>query len=178
MNKNRRTTGSTPRRDDTDLTGHGGKAQPRAMNALLRFADPVFCITRLIVGLMLACHGLQLVFGFFGGMAGSEKMLTQVGGWLQLVGGFLIAFGLLTRLAAFICSGMFAVAYFMLHVAAATTPMAKFIPIGSAAPQYSNHGELAIFYCWFFFFVFFYGPGRWSIDALIAKGGTQAVTRT
>ena len=29
--------------------------------------------------------------------------------------------------------------------------------------------ELAVFYCWFFFFVVFYGPGRWSIDAFIAR---------
>ena len=153
------------------LTGHGGKAQPRGMNALNRCADPVFCIMRFIVGLMVACHGCQLVLGMFGGLPGSEKMLLQIGGWIQLIGGFLIAFGLLTRLAAFICSGMFAVAYFLFHVAPATTLMAKFFPISSASPQFSNKGELAVVYGWFFFFVFFYGPGRWSIDALIGRGG-------
>src|SRR6266581_5003777 len=120
------------------------------MNSLNRFADPVYSLMRLIVGLLLACHGLQLVFGMFGGMPGSDKMIIQVGGWIQLTGGFLIAFGLLTRLAAFICSGMFAYAYFTMHVAAAATPMAKFFPIASAGPQYSNHGELAVFYCWVF----------------------------
>jgi putative oxidoreductase len=118
------------------------------MNFLNRFADPFYCITRLIVGLMFACHGGQIVLGMFGGMAGSDEMMMQVGGWIQLVGGFLIAFGLLTRIAAFICSGEMA----------------------SAGPQFSNKGELAIFYSWFFLFVVFYGPGRWSIDALIGKG--------
>ena len=146
------------------------------MDALNRYADPVYCITRLIVGLLLACHGMQLVVGMFGGMPGSERMFIQIGGWIQLVGGFLFAFGLLTRLTAFIGSGMFAVAYFMLHVAPATTRMAKFIPIGSAGPEYSNHGELAIVYCWFLFFAFFYGPGRWSIDALFGRRSTQAGT--
>jgi uncharacterized membrane protein YphA (DoxX/SURF4 family) len=24
-----------------------------------------------------------------------------------------------------------------------------------------------VFYCWFFFFAIFYGPGRWSIDAIM-----------
>jgi putative oxidoreductase len=120
-------------------------------------------------GLMLACHGLQLVFGMFGGMPGSDKMITQVGGWIQLIGGFMVAFGLLTRLSAFICSGMMAVAYFMIHVANAATSTARLVPIASAGPQFSNHGELAVLYCWFFFFVFFYGAGRWSIDALISK---------
>ncbi len=144
------------------------------MNSLNRFADPVYCLMRLIVGLMLACHGGQLVLGMFGGMPGSANAWSQVGGWIQLVGGFMIAFGLLTRLAAFICSGMFAVAYFKMHVAAATTAMAKFFPIASAGPQFSNHGELAVFYCWVFFFMFFYGPGQWSIDALLFKKAATA----
>jgi putative oxidoreductase len=133
------------------------------MNSLNRFADPVYCIMRLIVGLMLASHGGQLVLGMFGGMPGSDQMMMQVGGWIQLVGGFLIAFGMLTRLAAFVLSGEMAVAYFMVHVGGASAPPAKFFPI-------LNHGELAVFYCWFFLFIFFYGPGRWSIDALIGKG--------
>jgi putative oxidoreductase len=147
------------------------------MNSLNRFADPFYCLTRLIVGLMLACHGGQLVLGMFGGMPGSEKMINQVGGWIMLVGGFMIALGLLTRLAAFICSGTFAYAYFFIHVAKmATTPMAKFFPIASAGKEFSNHGELAVFYCWVFLFMVFYGPGRWSIDALI--GGRKGTSGT
>ena len=118
---------------------------------------------RLIVGLMFASHGGQLVLGMFGGMPGSNNPLSQTGGWIQLIGGFLIAFGLFTRISAFICSGEMAVAYFMFHVANATTPMAKFFPI-------ANKGELAVFYCWVFLFICFYGPGRWSLDALIRKG--------
>ena len=148
------------------------------MNTLNRFADPVYCLMRLIVGLMLACHGGQLVLGMFGGMPGSDQMITQVGGWIMLVGGFMIAFGLLTRLAAFICSGTFAYAYFMIHVAPAATTMAKFFPIASAGPQFSNKGELAVFYCWVFLFMFFYGAGRWSIDALIGKGKAVAPSTT
>jgi putative oxidoreductase len=148
------------------------------MNFLNRYTDPVYCLMRLIAGLMLACHGGQLVLGMFGGMEGSGKMLTQFGGWLQLVGGLLIAVGLLTRLAAFICSGMFAVAYFMIHVANAKTLMAKFFAIASASSQFSNHGELAVLYCWLFFFMFFYGPGRWSLDAMIGRGRSAAATAT
>ncbi len=129
------------------------------MNSLNRFADPVYCIMRLIVGLMFACHGGQLVLGMFGGMQDSANAVSQIGGWIQLVGGFLIAFGLLTRLAAFITSGEMAVAYFMFHVASAPTAAAKFFPI-------LNHGELAVFYCWVFLFICCYGPGAWSIDAL------------
>lgn len=123
---------------------------------------------RLIVGLMFASHGGQLVLGMFGSMPGSNNPVTQTGGWIQLIGGFLIAFGLLTRISAFICSGEMAVAYFMFHVASATTPMAKFFPI-------ANKGELAVFYCWVFLFIFFYGSGRWSIDAIFCKKSGSTV---
>jgi putative oxidoreductase len=62
-----------------------------------------------------------------------------------------------------------AVAYFMIHVGNATTSMAKFFPISSAGPVFSNKGELAIFYSWVFFFMVFYGPGRWSLDAIFCR---------
>jgi uncharacterized membrane protein YphA (DoxX/SURF4 family) len=51
---------------------------------------------------MFASRGGQLVLGMFGGMPGSDQPMMQIGGWIQLVGGLFIAFGLLTRLAAFI----------------------------------------------------------------------------
>src|SRR5437764_1859288 len=102
--------------------------------------------------------------------------MIQVGGWIRLVVCFMIASGLLARLAAFISSGEMAVAYFMIHVGNAATPMAKFFPISSAGPQFSNKGELAIFYCWFFLFVVFYGAGRWSIDALMSRGKATTAT--
>ena len=149
------------------------------MNSLNRYTDTVYSLMRLIVGLMFASHGAQLVLGMFGGMPGSNDPVTQIGGWIQLVGGFLIAFGLLTRVSAFICSGEMAVAYFMFHVANATTPMAKFFPLATMKPSpFSNNGELAVFYCWVFLFIFFYGPGRWSIDALIGKGKAASATTT
>lgn len=145
------------------------------MNALSRFAEPAYFLLRLIVGLMLACHGLQLICGMFGGMPGSDKMIIQTGGWIQLIGGSLVAIGLLTRPAAFLCSGMMAVAYFMFHVASATTPMAKLLPIASAAPQFSNKGELAVLYCFVFLYVFFRGPGRFSLDSLIWRNKSAAI---
>jgi putative oxidoreductase len=127
------------------------------MNALNRYADPVYCITRLIVGLMFACHGGQKILGFPpGGHGAPTDALSWLGAIIELAGGFLIAFGLLTRIAAFLSSGEMAVAYFMVHAHGGYFPI-------------QNHGESAVFYCWFFLFVFFYGPGRWSLDALIGQ---------
>jgi putative oxidoreductase len=133
------------------------------MNSLNRFADPVYCLMRLIFGLNFASHGGQLLFGMFGGMPGSDKPLLQLCGWICLIGGFLIALGLLTRLAAFISSGTMAVAYFMVHAPHSFFPIA-------------NQGERAVFYSWAFLFIFFYGPGRWSVDALWCKGRTSTTT--
>ncbi len=141
------------------------------MNALNRFADPVYCIMRLIVGLMFACHGGQKLLGFPGGQGGAQGFML-VGGIIELVGGFMIALGLLTRLAAFLCSGEMAVAYFTVHAAGkaighAPSPAEQFFPI-------LNKGELAVVLCWLFLFMVFYGSGRWSIDALITGKPREA----
>jgi len=134
------------------------------MNSLNRFADAVYCIARLVIGLAFACHGGQKILDFSpGGHGMPTDALGWVGAIIELVGGFLIAFGFLTRIAAFFAAGEMAVAYFMVH-----TKMG-FFPI-------VNKGEPAVLYCWFFLFVLFYGAGRWSIDALIWRRRTRAAT--
>ena len=143
------------------------------MNALNRFADPVYCIMRFIVGLMFACHGGQKILGFPGGKGGAEGLML-IGGVVELVGGLLVALGLLTRLAAFVSAGEMAVAYFMVHAAGkaighAPTATEQFFPI-------LNKGELAVVLCWLFLFMVFYGPGRWSIDSLLFKSKTPVVS--
>ena len=35
---------------------------------------------------------------------------------------------------------------------------------------YVNKGELAVVYCFVFFYIFLRGSGSWSIDALMGKG--------
>ena len=108
---------------------------------------------RLIVGLMFACHGAQKLLGMFGGKGGAQGLML-LGAIIELVGGFLVAFGLLTRPAAFLASGMMAVAYFMAHASGSPFPII-------------NKGELAVLYCFLFLYIFFRGGGPWSLDALI-----------
>ena len=93
------------------------------------------------------------------------ETLGIIGAWIELAAGFMIALGFLARIAAFIASGEMALAYFTAHAPGG------FFPI-------QNHGEPAVFYCWFFFFVVFYGPGRWSLDALLSKRGPAATPAT
>src|SRR5437763_15906383 len=86
------------------------------MNALNRYADLVFCITRLVVGLLFACHGGQKILNFPpDGHGMPPGAMGMIGAWVQLAGGFMIVFGFLTRLAAFLGDVGMAVAYFMIH---------------------------------------------------------------
>jgi putative oxidoreductase len=132
------------------------------MNSLNRYRDTVYCIMRLIVGLLFACHGGQKILGFPAGGHGSpEGALMITGSWIELAGGLFIALGFLTRLAAFLAAGEMAVAYFMIHA------KGGFFPI-------VNHGEAAVFYCFAFLFILFYGSGHLSLDAMLFKRGAMA----
>jgi putative oxidoreductase len=60
-----------------------------------------------------------------------------------------------------------AVAYFMVSftgksIGHAPTAMERLFPI-------LNKGDLPVILRFLFFFIIFYGPGRWSIDALIGQ---------
>ena len=149
--------------------------EPRSMNSLKRFEDPVYCLMRLVVGLLFACHGAQKMLGMFGGQGVAQGKMMLAG--IIELGGLFIAIGLLTRIFAFFGSGLMAVAYFTVHAAGKTikhpppiTPAEHFFPL-------LNGGEAAVLYCFIFLFIFFYGSGRFSLDALIFKrGGTPAPT--
>src|SRR3954462_5141807 len=83
------------------------------MNSLGRYSDTVYCIMRLIVGLLFACHGGQKILGFPpGGHGPPEGALMIFGAWVELAGGFLLSFVFLTFIAAFPAGGERAVAFF------------------------------------------------------------------
>ena len=131
------------------------------MNSLKRFSDPVYCIMRLVIGLLFFCHGAQKILGWFPNPkqpAGPLDTMGLLSGWIELVGGILIALGLLTRLAALISSGEMAVAFFMVHAKSGLIPRL-------------NGGEPAVMYCFIFLFIFFYGAGLLSLDSLLFKRG-------
>jgi putative oxidoreductase len=134
------------------------------MGKLNRFADLIYCIVRIVTGLLFACHGGTKILGFPASQYGpASNTLGLVTGWIELICGFLVALGLLTRVGAFFASGEIAVAYFMV-----STPHG-FFPI-------ANGGEMAVAYCFIFFFFVFYGGGRWSIDSALRKKSAARAT--
>ena len=124
---------------------------------LARYTEIAFALLRFVAGALFACHGAQKLFGLFGGKVMTGSTLIMTAAVIELVGGILIAIGLLTRAAAFIASGEMAVAYFKSHAPQGFWPI-------------QNKGEAAVFYCFLFLFIAAHGAGRYSIDALVRRG--------
>ena len=116
-----------------------------------RFAPQFYALLRIVAGLLFACHGAQKLLGVLGGQ--QVPMFSQfwVDGVIELVGGILIAIGLLTSLAAFIASGEMAAAYFIAHAPQGPIPI-------------QNGGELAVLYCFVFLYIAARGAGPWGVD--------------
>src|SRR5687767_4286432 len=105
-----------------------------------RWAPQLRSILRIIVGLMFMLHGTQKLLGFPDPGAKinpNAPLYLKAAGIIEIVGGALIAVGLLTSIAAFIASGEMAVAYFKVHAPNGFWPTL-------------NQGELAVVYCFLF----------------------------
>jgi putative oxidoreductase len=115
----------------------------------------VLSVLRVMAALLFLEHGLQKLFGFPPSPNPSPALLSLYGiqGIIEVVGGILLALGLLTRPVAFILCGDMAVAYFMRHAPRDFFPML-------------NGGDAAILYCFIFLFLATAGGGAWSIDTL------------
>jgi putative oxidoreductase len=120
----------------------------------------VLSILRIIAGFLIMQHGLQKIFGFPAGPQPqpTPPLLSMMGfvGILELVGGILLIIGLFTRPAAFILSGMLAVAYFMAHAPQGFWPVL-------------NKGELAALYSFVFLYLAAAGGGEWSLDRMLRR---------
>ena len=119
-----------------------------------RFQSEAYALLRIVAGFLFSWHGVQKLFGFPAAPPpDTPGFVTFVAGPIELAGGALVMLGLLTRPAAFLCSGLMACAYWMAHGTAHPLPLL-------------NRGELAALYCFVFLFIAARGCGIWSIDAL------------
>jgi putative oxidoreductase len=116
-------------------------------------AEPAYATLRFVAGAMFTLHGLGKVFGLFSTSQPDVGSQLWIGGVLELGCGAAIAVGLYTRIAAFLASGMMAVAYCQFHW--------KF-QFGSSFFPTVNKGEPALLYCFLFLYIACKGTGIWT----------------
>lgn len=122
-----------------------------------RYSTYVYAILRIVVGFMFLLHGTQKLFNFPILAPGPIGALGSTAAVIETVCGFLIMFGILAGIGAFIACGEMAVAYFMVHQRSGALPI-------------QNGGELAVLYCFIFLFIASRGSGVWSVDSLRGAG--------
>lgn len=134
-----------------------------------KYEPYLYAILRIIAGFLLLWHGSQKLFGF---PPPKQAMplngLMAVSGVIELVGGLMILLGLFAGIAAFVASGMLAVAYFMVHAPNG------FLPIEEGG----NGGERAVIYCFVFLYIAARGSGLLSLDSIMNRGKSAAVGET
>jgi putative oxidoreductase len=127
-------------------------------STLTSLSPIVLSVFRVVLALLLLCHATSHLFGL-----PVARQQAPVGSWpiwwgglIEVVAGVLILAGLITRLAAFIASGVMAYAYFMQHQPKSFWPII-------------NDGEPAVLLCFGFFLLVFTGGGAWALDAMRSK---------
>ncbi len=126
---------------------------------LSKYQPQLLSILRIVTGLLFLEHGAQKILHFppmpaamAAAIPPNFMPIIMAAGIIELVGGVLITLGLFTRLAAFICAGEMAVAYWLVHV-----PRGGFYPT-------LNGGDPAILFCFIFLFLAAAGPGPIAIS--------------
>jgi putative oxidoreductase len=128
-----------------------------ATGILANIAPWTYALLRVGAGLLFMQHGLQKLFGWFGGVDGagaSVQLVSQMGlaGVLETFGGLLLVLGLLTRPVVLVLAVEMLVAYVKAHLPQGAVPL-------------QNRGELALLYMTIFLFFFAHGGGPMSLGA-------------
>lgn len=127
------------------------------LDHLAAWSPRMLSVLRIMSALVFMAHGTMKILGFPPPPRPVDlTSLSGIAGFFELIGGALLALGLFTRPVAFVLSGMMAVGYFYAHAPR------SFFPV-------LNGGDAAILYCFVFLYIFFAGPGPWSVDATRRK---------
>ena len=128
------------------------------MNFLKPYTPQLLSLLRFMSGLLLLQHGTTKYLSIPASKMSGASPFTMGGaaGVIELVAGVLLVIGLFTRPAAFIASGMCAVAYFYAHAGS------NFYPI-------LNGGELAALYSFVFLYLAAAGGGPIGLDRALGK---------
>jgi putative oxidoreductase len=124
---------------------------------LSKYQTLTFTLLRVVAAGVYLQHGVMKVASFLQHEKMGALQVTAMG--LETVLATLIILGLFTRIAAFICSGEMAVAYFLFHSPRGFWPIA-------------NHGETPVLLCFIFLYFSAAGGGAFSLDALFRRNAT------
>jgi putative oxidoreductase len=119
-------------------------------------------VLRIAAGVLFMEHGLQKLFGLFGGIQGSAVPLVSLfglAGVLELTGGLFLIFGLFVRPVAAVLVVEMISAYFIAHMSQGGWPI-------------QNQGELALLYAAVFVFLAGNGAGPLSVDEALPVSRT------
>jgi putative oxidoreductase len=130
------------------------------MRFLHTYQEQAYALLRMLAGAMFAFHGIQKVFRVLIELPPEVGSQLWIGGVIELTGGILILIGWQSAIAAFICSGQMAVAYFQFHWQ---------FKMGPAFFPTINKGELAVLYCFVFLYIACRGSGIWSLDHALGR---------
>jgi len=123
------------------------------------WAARLLSVLRIVAALLFMEHGLMKLFHFPAAQPGAPDPLPAMlvaAAWIEVVGGGLLALGLVTRPVAFILSGEMAIGYFIAHFPQSFWPGV-------------NGGDAAILFCFLFLYIAAAGPGAWSLDAVLKR---------
>src|SRR5438046_7345452 len=140
---------------------------PDFVTLRLTWEPRMLSILRIMVRVLFMEHGLAKILDFPHQPNHAPYALFTLNpglqGLLELVGGLLLALGLFTRTVAFVLAGTMAVAYFIAHAPRGFFPLL-------------NGGELAIVYCFVFFYFWVGGGGAWSLDRVREPAAAAALS--
>lgn len=126
------------------------------MSFLQPHSGLLLSLLRFMSGLLVLQHGTTKLLAFPITQHTQTPLNSMSGyaGVIELVCGILVTVGLFTRPAAFLLSGMTAVAYWYAHAPRGMFPIV-------------NAGELAALYCFTFLYLAAAGGGNISLDRMI-----------
>lgn len=118
------------------------------------YASQTYALMRMVAGFLFVCHGASKLFEFpMPPPEGIPPIVVYIAGPVELVGGSFVMIGLFGRWAAFPCSVLMALAYWIVHGTRALFPI-------------QNSGEMAALFCFVFLFISAQGSGIWSVDEM------------
>ncbi len=121
------------------------------LTMLQKYEQLLFTVGRIFIGFLFFQHGLQLLFGLFGGTAQPLLSLLGIAGVFEFFGGFLFAVGFFVRPVSFVLAIEMLVAYLMVHAPQGLIPV-------------QNGGELSLLYFAIFLIFIAKGGGLWTVE--------------